>query len=639
MSITQAHAARSPNGSGNQECPQRSKLLKAAQDYAAQGWPVVQCEPGGKKPLIKDWPNRATTDPRTIEERWRRCPDANIGILTGKRSGIWALDVDNPASLDALEAEHGKLPATRTHATGSGGIHYLYRYPLGEHIGNSAGRLGDGLDVRGEGGYIIVPPSRTTRQYELLDDLPLSDPPARLLEALKELHKRRNRGKRATPTGDITTALDGPPIPEGTRNSTLASIAGKLNDGSRTLEALTADLLEINAARCAPPLPDGEVEGIARSVHRLAPCKTSTPEPSAETLEALDAIEARILAREWPGMGGKSERDVCIALAGKMRECGRMIPAGVRVSIGYGELAVLAGLSKRALLDYRKNGKRKLGIISRLKNKGILRTDSAGRSATEAGAFVLLFAVSTRFHHSPSAGHLKNPENTCGETLTTLPRLRWGYPGIRRLGKTRGAVLDVLEAAGGELELAELERRLYPERPADRRRLSYLRRRILPPLVRAAVVECISDTVRLASGYLEALERRREAGGEIAAETRDRERNKRRSLERRERLAGRDTRILPSAKEIAAVEELREIAASNGARRSFRAQRAAMRDPRSLERITNLVGAIGRRVRTPHGVGELWDHKGGEARVILDVSRDKWTPIDVGNIELLGEAV
>jgi hypothetical protein len=93
----------------------------------------------------------------------------NLGILTGADTGIWVLDVDprhgGNESLAALEMEIGKLPATVSAATGGGGTHYLFRIPTGVSIKNSASKIGAGLDVRGDGGLIVVAPSRTTGDY------------------------------------------------------------------------------------------------------------------------------------------------------------------------------------------------------------------------------------------------------------------------------------------------------------------------------------------------------------------------------------------------------------------------------------------------------------------------------------------
>lgn len=108
----------------------RTSLLFDALAYAEQGIPVFPLKPGEKVPFegsrgFFD----ATTDEGRIREWWGNCPDANIGVPTGKRSGLLVVDVDQPAGLDALEDEHGKLPTTRTHTTGSGGTHLMFAYP------------------------------------------------------------------------------------------------------------------------------------------------------------------------------------------------------------------------------------------------------------------------------------------------------------------------------------------------------------------------------------------------------------------------------------------------------------------------------------------------------------------------------
>jgi hypothetical protein len=91
-----------------------------------------------------------------------------IGVPTGPRSGFWVLDVDvdqargndGRASLAELEAEHGKLPQTVSTRTPRGGLHLLFRWSPHDSLRNSAGKLGPGLDVRGDGGYVIMPPSQ-----------------------------------------------------------------------------------------------------------------------------------------------------------------------------------------------------------------------------------------------------------------------------------------------------------------------------------------------------------------------------------------------------------------------------------------------------------------------------------------------
>ena len=154
---------------------------------------MFPCEPGGKTPLTYNGFWDATTDPRRVEIWWDRWPYANVGVPTGERSGLLVLDVDprdgGPQSLVALERAHGPLPRTARARTGGGGVHVYFRYPAGEEVRNSAGRLGPGLDVRGEGGYVVAPPSRTRSAYDWLDRAPPADP-AWLLMCLREQPSR-----------------------------------------------------------------------------------------------------------------------------------------------------------------------------------------------------------------------------------------------------------------------------------------------------------------------------------------------------------------------------------------------------------------------------------------------------------------
>lgn len=138
-----------------------NELLAAALDYAARGWPVLPLVLQGKVPLTRHGLKDATTDPAQIQQWWRRWPAANIGVVTGPASGLLVVDLDGEDGLTTwarLEAEHDAL-ATLEQATGSGGVHLLLRYPSDLDLGNSAGRLGEGVDTRGRGGYIVVAPS------------------------------------------------------------------------------------------------------------------------------------------------------------------------------------------------------------------------------------------------------------------------------------------------------------------------------------------------------------------------------------------------------------------------------------------------------------------------------------------------
>jgi hypothetical protein len=157
----------------------QSTNCKAALELAEQGFAVFpvhhimddgecscgkkNCSSPGKHPLTSNGVKAATRDPNRIKRLWRKNPKANVGIATGGPSGFFALDVDRKndgfAAFAKLEKEHGKLPFTKKCKTGDGGFHLYFKMPAGATIPNSAGKVAKGIDIRGEGGYVIAPPS------------------------------------------------------------------------------------------------------------------------------------------------------------------------------------------------------------------------------------------------------------------------------------------------------------------------------------------------------------------------------------------------------------------------------------------------------------------------------------------------
>jgi hypothetical protein len=133
-------------------------LHAAELDYMERGWPVLPLVPRGKVPLVRHGLKDASTDRGQVEEWRRRWPRANIGVVTGPASGLLVIDLDGDEGLGSwarLEATHDAV-VTLEASTG-GGVHLLLRYPAGVELGNTAGRLGDGIDTRGRGGYIVAP--------------------------------------------------------------------------------------------------------------------------------------------------------------------------------------------------------------------------------------------------------------------------------------------------------------------------------------------------------------------------------------------------------------------------------------------------------------------------------------------------
>ena len=257
--------------------------------YIKRGWPVFplhtvdsdgkcscdkknECEikkTQGKHPRTRNGLKDATTDEKTVLKWWDKWPDSNIGIATGKESGLLVLDVDNKNADEGEESLHELMNGNRIDTvevlTGKG-RHLWFVHP-GGHI-KSKTKIGgyEGLDIRADGGYIIAPPSKhyTGRTYEFEasshpNDIEIAPVPEWLNNLL--CHKPSND------TAKITKyALDIEKIAEGQRNTQLTSFAGKIRRPGFDEPVIEAALQVLNRTKCTPPLPSEEVRTIAHSV-------------------------------------------------------------------------------------------------------------------------------------------------------------------------------------------------------------------------------------------------------------------------------------------------------------------------------------------------------------------------------------
>jgi AAA domain/Bifunctional DNA primase/polymerase, N-terminal/Primase C terminal 2 (PriCT-2) len=176
-------------------------MLEAALFYAKKnGTHVFPAPPGEKKSYKskkysqgRNW--GATRDPEEIKRDFKHWPKANLALPTGSENGFFVVEadtleghqVDGIASLKALEAKHGKLPPTRIAESPSGSEHYYFKYPTDCTIKNSASEIADGVDVRGEGGMVIAPPSIKpgVGVYKWLNQLPIAEAPQWLIDLCK----------------------------------------------------------------------------------------------------------------------------------------------------------------------------------------------------------------------------------------------------------------------------------------------------------------------------------------------------------------------------------------------------------------------------------------------------------------------
>ena len=310
-------------------------VASAALAYARRGFSVIPahsvddgvcscgratCGNPGKHPRINWTPYQTRRADETSLHGWWERWNANIAIITGSISGLVVLDIDvdhgGDDSLHALEKSHGKLPETPTVLTGGGGRHYYFAHPMDRPIKGGSG-FRDGVDIRADGGLVIAPPSHhasgRTYEWEVSSDIaeiPLAPMPP-LVEWLTQQrpHVLGEDINTKSAAFEIETALQAT-VPEGERNHRLTQIAGWFaarGDAEPVVEAL---LVSTNQRICRPPLPDDEVQAIARSICRREARKGEAQAVLAQQAEQLSAEhevpedDRLLLARElWSSLG------------------------------------------------------------------------------------------------------------------------------------------------------------------------------------------------------------------------------------------------------------------------------------------------------------------------------------------------
>jgi uncharacterized protein YdaU (DUF1376 family) len=265
-------------------------LLSAALEYAARGWCIFplhsigsgqctchkhDCKRKGKHPRTRNGLKDATDNVEVINGWWGKWQDANIGLLTGAESGFIVLDVDDKdgvygsESLQRFSEDYGWNGQTLMSITGNG-RHLLFQHP-GQPIKNSASTVAPGLDVRGEGGYIVAPPSVhfTGKQYRWQDPAePIAELPEWLLEHIVAPHQV------LTPA-TCAIAPEAESIANGNRNTELTRIAGRLRRNGLDESSIAESLIRENEKRCTPALARSEILRIARSVARYEPAEAN----------------------------------------------------------------------------------------------------------------------------------------------------------------------------------------------------------------------------------------------------------------------------------------------------------------------------------------------------------------------------
>jgi Bifunctional DNA primase/polymerase, N-terminal/Primase C terminal 1 (PriCT-1)/Protein of unknown function (DUF3987) len=267
------------------------KNIDYAIRYAKLNWPVLpvhypikkngeficsckknNCSSIGKHPITKHGVKDATTDIKQIKEWFDKYPKANIGIATGKVSGLVCVDIDiTPGgfySLELLEEQYKLSENTLIQQTGGNGKHLFFKYPDQINRIKNKTDLYKGIDIRGDQGYAIAAPSlhKSGNYYvweeDLFDDNPMiKDLPDFLLEKILE----------SNPNKPENRIVNNDKIQEGSRNQMLTSLAGTMRNKGMAEASIFAALKIENQSKCDPPLPNDEIQKIANSISKYNP--------------------------------------------------------------------------------------------------------------------------------------------------------------------------------------------------------------------------------------------------------------------------------------------------------------------------------------------------------------------------------
>jgi putative DNA primase/helicase len=260
--------------------------MSAPETFAARaalvtvyGIPVIPLESQSKRAVLKDWQNRATADPDQTAKWNKQNPNSNCGAVA-RKGEFWMLDVDDPNFFDQLKKETGhsldKLDTLVVKSSGEKRHFYLKHNSRSEAMGNFSEytEVGEVFSARCLNQYVVSAGSIhpiTKQQYEIVSEPTfgeIPEAPSWLLDYLEPLSKKSKGAERIEKVTDT--------IPEHARNNTLTSIAGAMRRRGLSKAAILFALRETNRERCSPPLPEHDLEVVAKSVSKYEPAKNET---------------------------------------------------------------------------------------------------------------------------------------------------------------------------------------------------------------------------------------------------------------------------------------------------------------------------------------------------------------------------
>lgn len=264
--------------SSTDRLPSRNPLL-AALIYADTGLRVLPVRANSKVPLIRAWQVNASTDFQTIQHWWKKHPSSNVGIATGRKSGIFVIDIDckrDVYGMDSIMDTFGDIELNRDWLIAispTGGVHFYFQWDESIPV-TVASHVLPGVDIRGESGFIMAAPSTLKIDGELkgyfwnnFSNYIPKAPEWAYTIAQRSLQKSDGRLTPRVSKLDLTQIMAG--VPEGNRDDALFRYSCHLRGRHVPLD-LAIGFIKEASARCTPPFPeDIAIEKVVQAYSKL----------------------------------------------------------------------------------------------------------------------------------------------------------------------------------------------------------------------------------------------------------------------------------------------------------------------------------------------------------------------------------